>query len=304
MSRRGRSAGPFEPPQVGGEADGISPQTGPTGVRASSRAARGQPAELSTELARLAKDGNERIRLGARFRNYFLTGLLVVGPVTITLYIAWYVINAVDRWVKPYIPAVYNPDKYLPFEIPGLGLLFGFIGLTMIGALAANLIGRSVISAGEMMLGRMPVVRNVYRGIKQIFESVVTASSPQQAQAFQRVAVIEFPSPGIYALVFVTAQAADEIAALHPDDDLVSVFMPTHFVPPSGFVVFVPRRSITPVDLTFEDAAKIIISAGMVNPGAQKKLKEVTDRARRNGSNGAPAAALAAKPEPVAKPST
>lgn len=277
MSRRGKSTD--QPDKQAEPSDGL---TEPTGVRVSSRAAKESPTELSQELARLAEEGTgERVRIGARIRNYFLTGLLVVGPVTITLYFAWYVINVIDRWVKPYIPAIYNPDKYLPFEIPGLGLVFGFFALTMIGALAANLIGRSIISAGEVMLGRMPVVRNVYRGIKQIFESVVTASNPQQ-NAFQRVAVIEFPSPGIFALVFVTAQAADEIAALHPDDDLVSVFMPTHFVPPSGFVVFVPRRKITPVELTFEDAAKIIISAGMVNPGAQKKLKELTEKSRRS----------------------
>ena len=100
---------------------------------------------------------------GARLRNYFLTGLVVVGPVTITLYIAWYFITIVDAWVKPYVPRIYNPDYYLPFPIPGVGLLFAIVGLTLIGALAANLLGRSLISAGELMLGRMPIVRNVYR---------------------------------------------------------------------------------------------------------------------------------------------
>jgi uncharacterized membrane protein len=295
MQRRGRGAdqasdgnaqslaAPSEPPSTATQSmpGPSAPISEPTGIRPTQRKGRGAQPELNAELARLAKEGNgDGLHFGARLRNYFLTGLLVVGPVTITLYIAWYVINIIDRWVKPYIPAIYNPDKYLPFEIPGLGLLFGFVGLTMIGALAANLIGRSVISAGELMLGRMPVVRNVYRGIKQIFESVVTASN-SQANAYQKVAVIEFPSQGIYSLVFVTAQAADEIAALHPGEDLVAVFMPTHFVPPSGFVVFVPRKKITPVDLTFEDAAKIIISAGMVNPGAQKKLKELASKGVR-----------------------
>ena len=124
--------------------------------------------------------------------------------------------------------------------MPGFGLLFAIILLTMIGALAANLIGRSIITASEVMLNRMPLVRNVYRGTKQIFESVVTASAPNQ-QAFQKVAVMEFPSKGIWAIVFVTGEAAAEIKGVAPDKDLVSVFMPTHFLPPSGFVVFVPR---------------------------------------------------------------
>ncbi|MFM2422215.1 MAG: hypothetical protein RL291_745 [Pseudomonadota bacterium] len=275
MSRRDK--GGDQTPAASDQAAAVAAPIEATGIRPN-RATKAQTPELTAELAKLTKDRNgDGLHIGARLRNYFLTGLLVVGPVTITLYIAWYVINIIDRWVKPYIPAIYNPDKYLPFEIPGLGLVFGFIGLTMIGALAANLIGRSVISAGEMMLGRMPVVRNVYRGVKQIFESVVTASNPQQ-NAYQKVAVIEFPSQGIYSLVFVTAQAAEEISALYPDDDLVAVFMPTHFVPPSGFVVFVPRRNVTPIDLTFEDAAKIIISAGMVKPDAQKKLKELAEK--------------------------
>jgi uncharacterized membrane protein len=227
--------------------------------------------DLSETLAKLA--GPEEIvptRIGARLRNYFLTGLVIVGPVTITLYLAWYIINLFDVWVKPYVPTIYNPDTYLPFNVPGFGILFAIIALIMIGALAANLIGRSIISSGEMMLGRMPVVRNLYRGTKQIFESVLQASS--QSQNFQKVGLMEFPSKGIWAIVFVTGGAADEITAVRPGDDLVSVFMPTHLLPPSGFVVFVPRASVTLVDLSVEDAAKIIISAGMVNPGAQKRL--------------------------------
>ena len=235
--------------------------------------------DLSGTLAKLTEGSKTpRVGVGARLRNYFLTGLVIVGPVTITLYIATYVINLFDTWVKPYIPAIYNPDTYLPFSVPGLGAIFAVIALIMIGALAANLIGRSVISAGEMMLGRMPLVRNLYGGTKQIFESVVTASS--QTKSFQKVALMEFPSKGIWAIVFVTGQAADEIAAARPDDDLISVFMPTHLLPPSGFVVFVPRASVVPIDLTVEDAAKIIISAGMVNPGAQKRLAELAAAAK------------------------
>lgn len=236
-------------------------------------------AEVTEGLVKLAEgDPVAKVRLGARLRNYFLTGLVVVGPITITLYIARYVIQSVDQWVKPYIPAIYNPDTYLPFPVPGFGLLFAIISIMVIGALAANLIGRSVISAGEVMLNRMPVVRNVYRGTKQIFESVVTASAPNQ-QAFQKVAVMEFPSKGIWAIVFVTGEAAAEIKSVAPEHDLVSVFMPTHLLPPSGFVVFVPRASVVPIDMTVEDAAKIIISAGLVNPKVQKKLQDLAENA-------------------------
>ena len=217
-----------------------------------------------------------RWRLGARLRNYFLTGLVVVGPVAITVYIAWYVINIVDRWVKPYIPNIYNPDYYLPFAVPGIGLVFAFLMLTLIGALAANLLGRSLISTGEMMLDRMPIVRNLYRALKQIFESVVSVSTPEQS--FQKVGLLEFPSKGIWSIVFVTGEATKQIAILKPEDDLISVFMPTGMLPPTGFVCFVPRVNVTIIGMSIEDAAKIIISAGMVNPETQARLRELREK--------------------------
>src|SRR6516164_3757367 len=207
--------------------------------------------DLKAGLAKLALEAApEPSHLGARLRNYFLTGLVVVGPVTITLYTAWYFINMVDAWVKPYIPRIYNPESYLPFHVPGVGLLFAIIGLTLIGALAANLIGRSLISAGELMLGRMPIVRNVHRGLKEIFSSVVTATGPDMA--FDRVALVQFPSKGIWSLAFITGEAANEIKAQASGQELVSVF--------------IPRENVMPIRLSVADAAKIILSAGMANP--------------------------------------
>jgi uncharacterized membrane protein len=238
--------------------------------------------ELSAGLAKLALEGQpDRLHAGARLRNYFLTGLVVVGPVTITLYIAWYFINIVDAWVKPYIPRYYNPEYYVTFPIPGIGLLFAIVGLTLIGALAANLLGRSLISAGEMALGRMPIVRNVYQGLKQIFESVVTASTPNQS--FQKVGLMEFPSKGIWSIVFVTGEAAERVSSEFPSEDMISVFMPTGMLPPSGFVCFVPRQQVMLIKMSVEDAAKIIISAGMVNPETQARLKEIAAKARNGG---------------------
>ena len=107
--------------------------------------------------------------LGARLRGYFLTGLIVVGPVAITIYVVWWFINLVDGWVKPLIPKAYLPETYLPFNVPGVGLIVGIFGLMVIGALTANLFGRTIVAYGEMMLDRMPVVRGVYRMLKQIF---------------------------------------------------------------------------------------------------------------------------------------
>ena len=235
-------------------------------------------------LAELVQPKKRELRVGARLRNYFLTGLVVVGPVTITLYIAWWFIRIVDAWVKPLVPRVYDPETYLPFAIPGFGLLFAIMLLTMIGALAANLLGRTLISSGELFLDRMPIVRNLYRALKQLFESVIAAAHPDTG--FQKVGLIEFPSKGIWSLVYVTAEASGEIRALAPggEKDLVTVFMPTGIFPPTGFVCVVPRKDVLLLSMTMEEAAKFVISAGMVMPEHQSKLKELAEKAR--GGNG------------------
>ena len=236
-----------------------------------------EAAQLTAGLQRLARDGGSSgWHLGARFRNAFLTGLLIVGPVTITLYIMWWLINWVDAWIKPLLPTHYNPDTYLPFPLPGLGLVVAIAGLTIIGALAANLLGRSLVSAGELMLSRMPIVRNVYSAIKQIFESVITTAGP--SASFQKVGLIEFPSKGLWSLVFVTAETVGEIADIKPggEGDLLTVFMPTGIVPPTGFICFLPRSAVTFLSMSVEEAAKIVLSGGIVVPDIQVKLKEMS----------------------------
>lgn len=214
---------------------------------------------------------------GARLRNYFLTGLIIVGPVTITIYIVWSFINFVDAYIKPFIPTRYLPETYLPFAVPGIGLVFGVVGLMLIGALAANLLGRSLISGAEMMVEGMPIVRNVYRALKQVFEGVISTAGAKQS--FRKVGLIEFPSKGLWSLVFVTSEATGEINMKAADGgkDLVGVFMPTGVVPPTGFICFVPRDEIKVLDMTAEDAAKVIISAGMVVPDYQAKIKEAAE---------------------------
>lgn len=218
--------------------------------------------------------------LGARLRNYFLTGLVVVGPVAITIYIVWWSIKLVDEWVKPLIPRVYSPETYLPFAIPGFGLLFAILALTMIGALAANLLGRWLITSGELFLDRMPIVRNLYRGLKQMFESMVAAAQPERT--FAQVGLMEFPSKGIWSLVYVTGSATGELEELAPggERDNVIVWMPTGFMPPTGFVCVVPRKDILPLKMSVEDAAKIVITAGLVMPDYQKKLQELAEKAK------------------------
>jgi uncharacterized membrane protein len=214
--------------------------------------------------------------IGARLRGYFLTGLIVVGPVAITIYVVWWFINLVDAWVKPIIPREYLPEHYLPFSVPGVGLIVGIVGLMVVGALTANLFGRTIVSYGEMMLDRMPVVRGVYRLLKQIFETVFSKTG----HSFKRVGLIEFPRRGLYALVFVSGDPPAEIMdKVGNGEGLMTVFMPNAPNPTTGFVVFMPAKDVILLDMAIEDGAKMVVSAGLVAP-QQDALQKLAQEAR------------------------
>lgn len=213
----------------------------------------------------------------SRLRNYFLTGFIVVAPVTITAYLIWTFIQWVDGWVIPYIPKVYNPNTYLPFGVPGVGLLMAIIIITLVGFLTAGIVGRSVVGFGERLLARMPLVRNIYSGLKQIFQTVLS----DQTGSFQRVGLLEYPRKGLWAIVFIATDTKGEVNArlLADGHETVSIFLPTTPNPTSGFLLFVPRQDIIELDMGVEDAAKMVISAGLVAPEYQKKLAGLTDEA-------------------------
>src|SRR5256886_12480300 len=144
--------------------------------------------------------------LMARFRNYFLTGLIVAGPVAITFYLTWWFVTWVDNLVRPFVPTVYRPETYLPFGLPGSGLIVAVVALTLLGFLTANLIGRTLVDLGERLLGRMPVVRAIYRGLTQVFETLFSG----QGSSFRRVALVEFPSPGMWSIVLISQSPTQE----------------------------------------------------------------------------------------------
>ncbi len=199
-----------------------------------------------------------------RLRNYFLTGLIVVAPLAITIYLIWTFVQWVDSWIIPYIPDVYNPEKYLPFDIPGVGLLMALFVITMIGFLTANFVGRAVIGWGERWLGRMPIVRSLYNGLKQIFETVLSNTST----SFNSVGLMEYPRKNVWAIVFVATETRGEVRRrLVPyEGETLSVFMPSTPNPTTGFLMFVPRDDVILLDMCLEDAAKMVISAGLIAP--------------------------------------
>jgi uncharacterized membrane protein len=170
-------------------------------------------------------------------------------------------IHWIDTQVTPFIPAAYNPETYLPFGIPGLGLVVVFILLTVIGALAAGFLGRLWIRTTEHILARMPVVRGVYNAIKQIFETIFR----QQSQAFREVVLFQYPRPGIWTLGFISGVTKGEVPRV-TNEELVNVFIPTTPNPTSGFLLFVPRRDVIVLDMTVEEGIKMVVSGGILTP--------------------------------------
>ena len=205
-----------------------------------------------------------RIGVGARLRGYFFAGILVIAPISITVYIAWLFISLIDKQVFSVLPPVYNPETYLPFSIPGIGLILMVLGLTLVGALTAGYLGRVFLRFSERVLNRMPVVRSLYGAIKQIVETVVSNKSA----AFREVALVEYPRKGAWTLCFLTGKTIDQIGdAAGPR--LVNIFVPTTPNPTSGFLLFVPETDLRRVDMTVEEGIKLVISTGIVTPAAK-----------------------------------
>ena len=227
----------------------------------------------------------------ARLRNYFLTGLVLVGPVYITINLTWWFINWVDELVRPLIPIAYRPETYLPIKVPGTGLIIALVALTTLGFLAANLVGRSLVEFGEAILNRVPVVRPIYKSLKQIFETLFS----QSGTSFRRAALVEFPSPGMWSLVFLSQPASPDIAARLPQTEHVAAFMPCTPNPTTGFFFYVPRRDLIELDITVEQAMTLLMSAGAVQPNGggdpQKRLAALAETARSAQAARTPAAA-------------
>jgi uncharacterized membrane protein len=201
----------------------------------------------------------------ARLRNYFLTGLVIAAPVGITAWIIWTFVSWVDSRIKPLIPARYSPETYLSFPLPGFGLVVALVALTLLGFLTANLVGRRMVNAGERLLERMPIVRPLYRGLKQVFETLFS----QSGSTFRKVAMVEFPSPGMWSLVFLSSTPGSQVTSRLPGgDDYVSAFLPCTPNPTTGFFFYVPKSAVIELDITVESAAKLIMSAGLIQPDA------------------------------------
>ena len=204
----------------------------------------------------------------ARLRNYFLTGLVVAGPLAVTIYLSWTFINWIDGWVRPFIPAAYLPERYLPFNIPGFGVVILLFGLTMLGFLTANLVGRTLVDFGESIVNRMPIVRGLYKSAKQIFETIFS----QSGTSFRKVGLVQYPGPGLWSIVFISGAPSGDIGAKLPGmGDYISVFLPCAPNPTTGFFFYVRKSDVIEIQTSVDDAFKIVLSLGLLKEDDQQE---------------------------------
>lgn len=230
--------------------------------------------------------------LFAALRNNFLAGLVVVAPIGITVWLFWTITGWIDSFVWPFVPRAYHPDilinrwfgdvdplapGHLNIDVRGVGVIIFLIFTLIVGSITKGVLGRSLIRWGEGIVSRMPVVRSVYNGAKQLAETVFA----QSESSFDRACLVQYPRPGLWAIAFVSTKAKGEIAEKVPTgDNIITVFLPTTPNPTSGFLLFLPEEEIIPLDMTVEDAAKLVISAGLVYPPPKSKITKALESAK------------------------
>ncbi|PYG34773.1 DUF502 domain-containing protein [Pelagimonas varians] len=226
----------------------------------------------------------------ARLRNSFLTGIIVIAPVGLTVWLIWTVVGWVDSFVWPFVPDSYQPEAVINhwFELEGadrievnvrgLGVVIFLVFTVLVGWIAKGLIGRSMIGFGERLVDRTPVVRSIYSGIKQLAETVFA----QSERSFEKACLIQYPRKDIWAIGFISTQARGEVAEKAQSmSDMISVFVPTTPNPTSGFLLFFPREDVIELDMSIEDAAKLVISAGLVYPSGEKAKEAVEAKLKK-----------------------
>ncbi|MEM7319398.1 MAG: DUF502 domain-containing protein [Pseudomonadota bacterium] len=216
------------------------------------------------------EEPNRRPGLFAGLRASFLTGIVVIAPVSLTVWLIWSVVGWFDGVVLPLVPQQVRPEEYIGINLRGVGVIIFLVFTVLVGWIAKGILGRSLIHFAEGLVDRMPVVRSVYSGIKQISETVFA----QTERSFEKACLIQYPRRGIWAIGFVSTIAKGEVARrAETGGGLLSVFVPTTPNPTSGFLLYFPAEDVILLDMTVEEAAKLVISAGLVYPNETDPTK-------------------------------
>jgi uncharacterized membrane protein len=200
-----------------------------------------------------------------RLRRYLTAGLLVWVPLGVTILIIKFLVDLIDR-ILLFLPLPYRPEPLLGFYVPGAGVVLALIVVLVTGVVVANLFGRKVVDIGERLVARIPLVRSIYSGVKQLLETVVSNNG-----SFRKVVLIEYPRSGLWTVAFLTGEGQGE-AQLKTGHDVINVYVPTTPNPTSGFFLMVPRKDVIELDMSVDEGLKMILSVGAVVPGAKKDV--------------------------------
>lgn len=206
------------------------------------------------------------------FKTYFFTGILVTAPVALTFYLVIELFKWVDASVIRFIPAKYNPETYLSYGLPGLGILLLVVAFVLIGMLATNILGRWLMSFGQRLIEKTPVISGVYSALKKLFETLLGQGT---TSAFRKAVLVEYPRKGVWTIAFITTPVYEGFEHLLPQD-MVTIYVPTTPNPTSGFMLYVPKKEIKELDMRVDDAFKLLVSTGIVTPS--KKIKKPESR--------------------------
>lgn len=202
-------------------------------------------------------------KLANKMKKYIIAGLLVWLPIWITLAIINFIVKLVDNSLS-LLPKKYNPSLLLGVDIPGIGLIFSFVIVLITGIIFTNYFGKKLISYIQGMVKKIPLVRSIYNSVQQVFETLFASNS----QSFRKVLLIEYPRKGIWSIGFLTGDKMPKLPTI--DKEVSVVFIPTTPNPTSGFFMMIPKDEIIELDMTVDDALKMVISLGVVQPSERK----------------------------------
>jgi uncharacterized membrane protein len=202
----------------------------------------------------------------AYIRRYFISGLLVWVPILVTIFVIRFLADLLDS-ILMVLPEPYQPDQLLGFHVPGFGVLVILIVIISTGAIVANFIGSRLVLIWDALINRIPLVRSVYSGAKQVTQTLFTPGG----QSFRKVFLVEYPRAGTWTLAFQTGDATPEVQKALGEEQMLSLFVPTTPNPTSGFLLLVPRKSVVELSMSVDQALKFVISLGVMQPSDVKK---------------------------------
>ena len=209
-------------------------------------------------------------------RKYFISGLLVWLPIWITLLVVKFLVDILSKSLL-LLPPEFQPDVLLGFHVPGIGVIITVVVILLTGLLAANFVGSRLVQLGDAIVGRIPLVRSIYTGVKQVTTTLLTPGG----QSFRKVLLVEFPSPGVWSMAFQTGEVNKEVERSLGEDAMVSYFIPTTPNPTSGFLMMAPRSKVIEMDISVDQALKFVISLGVVQPGGASVQQTIKMRAQK-----------------------